>query len=114
MSADPRATLERALETEGLSLRAMAHVLMGRDARTLWRWRSGETPIPPLALAWIQWFAGLSAQDRRTLRNRDQLAAKRSAYRVSLLTFGGPMQPIIVQVGNVEAAIAYGVPVECG
>ena len=65
--SDPRATLEQALATEGLSLRALAHVLMGRDARTLWRWRAGDSPIPPLALAWLAWFAGLSARDRLRL-----------------------------------------------
>lgn len=50
---DPRATLEAALARSGLSLRRFAIEVLGRDERTVRRWRSGDSPIPEIAAAWL-------------------------------------------------------------
>lgn len=42
---------------------------------------------------------------------RTRLAAGEAIY-VSLLTFGGPMQPVLVTAGKYETAAIYGVEVE--
>jgi hypothetical protein len=64
---DPRAILEQALATEGLSLRVLAERLMGRDERTVRRWRAGDIAVPPHAAAWLAWFAELGVAARRRL-----------------------------------------------
>ena len=45
-----RELLERAIAKTGLSLRSFAEVHMVRDERTVRRWRSGEVPIPDVAV----------------------------------------------------------------
>jgi hypothetical protein len=50
----PRDLLERALELSGCSLRAFAEDVLARDERTVRRWRSGDAPIPALALRWLR------------------------------------------------------------
>jgi len=54
---DPRTALEAALERSGLSLSRFATDVMSRDARTVRRWRSGESPIPDTAAAWLEAYA---------------------------------------------------------
>lgn len=56
-----------AIEASGLSLRRFAAWLMGRDRRTVERWRDGAIEIPPIAREWLQWFLSLTDAQRRTL-----------------------------------------------
>lgn len=47
---DARDLLEQAIAKTGLSLRSFAEVHMVRDERTVRRWRSGDVPIPDVAI----------------------------------------------------------------
>jgi len=54
---DPRTALEAAIARSGLSLSRFAADVVSRDARTVRRWRSGESPIPDTAAAWLEAYA---------------------------------------------------------
>lgn len=56
-----------AIEASGLSLRRFAVWLMGRDRRTIERWRDGEIAPPPSARDWLVWWLALTEAQRRSL-----------------------------------------------
>ncbi len=49
-----------AVEASGLSSRRFAERIMSRDERTVRRWQSGDTEIPPIARAWLERWLTLS------------------------------------------------------
>jgi hypothetical protein len=50
---DPRTLLSTLIEASGLSISAWARDVLGRDVRTVRRWRSGETEIPESVGQWL-------------------------------------------------------------
>jgi hypothetical protein len=46
--------ISAAIRVSGLSLTRFAEDVMSRDARTLFRWREGNNPIPPVARRWLE------------------------------------------------------------
>lgn len=55
--------ITRAIEASGQSARVFARYILGRDERTVQRWRAGA-PIPPVALAWLEYFLALGSRER--------------------------------------------------
>jgi hypothetical protein len=55
--------LARVIKASGLSVGAFARDVVLRDERTVFRWLSGESPIPePVAAKLDEWLAGTPPQ----------------------------------------------------
>lgn len=53
--------IEQAVQASGQSPRCFAIYVLGRDKRTVERWRAGA-PIPPAARAWLECWLSLTAR----------------------------------------------------
>ena len=62
-----RELLAEVLAVTALSARKFARLFLARDERTMRRWEAGDSPVPAVVLARLQWLIALPAAQRAAL-----------------------------------------------